>query len=68
VLTLVPAAQMFASGTLLSGHRLILAALPGFIELADLLRRPLWLFAVLLGFAGVQLVLLNQYVHWWFAG
>ena len=66
---LVPVAQMFASGTLLSGHRLILAALPAFVELADLLRtRRLLFFAVLLGFAAVQLYLLNNYVHWRFAG
>jgi len=68
VLTLVPVAQMFASGTLLSGHRLILAALPAFIELADLTRRPVWFLVVLLGFALPQFVLLNHYVHWRFAG
>ena len=68
-LTLVPVAQMFASGTLLSGHRLILAALPAFIELADLLRgRRTLLFATLLGFGFAQLLLLNRYVHWQFAG
>jgi hypothetical protein len=69
VVTLVPVAQMFASGTLLSGHRVILAALPAFVELADLLRarRPLF-FATLLGFAFAQLLLLNRYVHWQFAG
>lgn len=69
VLTLVPVAQMFASGTLLSGHRLILAALPAFIELADLLRgRRTLLLATVLVFGFVQLVLLNRYVHWQFAG
>ncbi len=68
LLVLVPIAQMFASGSLLSAHRLILAALPAFIELADLLRRPLWLFLTLLGFGCIQLVLLNYYVHWQFAG
>jgi hypothetical protein len=69
VLTLVPVAQMFASGTLLSGHRLILAALPAFLELADLLRnRRVLFFATLLGFAFAQFLLLNRYVHWIFAG
>jgi hypothetical protein len=69
VLTLVPVAQMFASGTLLSGHRLILAALPAFLELADLLRnRRALFFATLLGFAFAQFLLLNRYVHWMFAG
>jgi hypothetical protein len=69
VIVLVPVAQMFASGTLLSGHRLILAALPAFIELADLLRtRRALFFATLLGFAFAQLLLLNRYVHWMFAG
>lgn len=69
VATLLPVGQMFASGTLLSGHRLILAALPAFIELADLLRtRQTLLVATLLGFAFAQRLLLNRYVHWQFAG
>jgi hypothetical protein len=68
VLTLVPVAQMFASGTLLSGHRLILAALPAFIELADVLPRRTLFCATVLGFALAQLILLNRYVHWQFAG
>jgi hypothetical protein len=69
VIVLVPVAQMFASGTLLSGHRLILAALPAFIELADLLRtRRSLFFATLLGFAFTQFLLLHRYVHWQFAG
>jgi hypothetical protein len=69
VVSLFPVAQMFASGTLLSGHRLILAALPAFVELADLVRGRRTLgFAILLGFAFAQLVLLNRYVHWQFAG
>ena len=62
---------MFASGTLLSGHRLILAALPGFLELADLPSMhpgARLFFATLLGFAFAQLLLLNRYVHWIFAG
>jgi hypothetical protein len=68
VLTLVPVGQMFASGTLLSGHRLILAALPAFIELADVLSRRVLFFATVLGFVFAQLVLLSRYVHWQFAG
>jgi len=68
VLTLVPVAQMLLSGTLLSAHRVILAAVPGFIELADLLRNRLYFRLVSLGFALAQLVLLNRYVHWLFAG
>ena len=69
MLTLVPVAQMFASGTLLSAHRIVLASLPAFVELADLLRvRRLALAAVLLGFVFAQLVLLNHFVHWRFAG
>ncbi|AMV30290.1 hypothetical protein VT84_38210 [Gemmata sp. SH-PL17] len=68
-LTLVPVAQMFASGTLLSGHRVVLASLPAFIELADLLRSRRLLFAVtLIGFTFAQLVLLNRFIHWQFAG
>lgn len=69
VLALVPVAQMFASGTLLSAHRIVLASLPAFVELADLLRhRRLAFLAVLLGFAFAQRVLLNDFVHWRFAG
>src|SRR5262249_23057643 len=69
VLTLVPVAQMFASGTLLSGHRVVLAALPAFVELADLLRgRRTLVFATLLGCAFAQFLLLHRYVHWQFAG
>jgi hypothetical protein len=68
VIVLVPVAQMLLSGTLLSAHRLVLAGLPAFIELADLLRRRLVLFAVVLGFAFAQFLLLNRYVHWQFAG
>ena len=68
-LTLIPVAQMFASGTLLSGNRVLLAALPAFIELADLLRtRRIFLIVVVAGFAFGQLVLLNRFVHWQFAG
>jgi hypothetical protein len=69
LVTLVPIAQMFASGTLLSAHRVILAALPAFIELADLLRdRRALLGVTLVGFGYAQIVLLNRYIHWQFAG
>lgn len=68
VLTLVPVAQMMASGTFLSGHRLILAALPAFVELADLLRNRRAFALTVAAFALVQLVLLNRYVHWQWAG
>jgi hypothetical protein len=69
LLVLVPITQMFVTGTLLSGHRLVLAGLPAFIELADLLRhRRALFFATLLAFGFAQLLLLNRYVHWQFAG
>jgi hypothetical protein len=68
VLTLVPVAQMMLSGTFYSGHRLILAAVPGFVELADLLRDRRRFLAVAGGFAAFQVVLLDRYVHWVFAG
>jgi hypothetical protein len=68
VLTLVPVAQMVMSGTFLSGHRLILAALPGFIELADVLRTRFYFRLTVVGFVLVQLVLLNRFVHWYWAG
>lgn len=68
LLTLAPIGQMMMSGTLLSGHRLILAALPGFIELADLLRQRTLFRLTIIGFAVVQFLLINRYVHWVFAG
>jgi hypothetical protein len=68
VLTLVPVAQMMLSGTLLSGHRVVLACLPAFIELADLLRNRLAFRVVATGCAIAQFILLNRYVHWLFAG
>jgi hypothetical protein len=68
LVTLLPIAQMAATGTFLSGHRVLLACLPGFIELADLLKNRLayWI-ALALGIV-VQLFLLNNYIHWGFAG
>jgi hypothetical protein len=68
VLTLVPVAQMMLSGTFLSAHRLILAALPGFIELADVLKNRAAFRVTVIACVLVQLVLLNRYVHWMFAG
>jgi hypothetical protein len=56
------------SGTLLSGHRVVLACLPAFIELADLLRNRLAFRVVATGCAIAQFILLNRYVHWLFAG
>lgn len=68
VLTLVPIGQMLLSGTFLSGHRVLLASLPGFIELADVLKNRLAYRLTVGGFVIVQMVLLNRYVHWVFAG
>jgi hypothetical protein len=68
VLTLIPIGQMMLSGTFLSGHRVILAALPGFVELADVLRNRLYFRLTVAAFVLVQLVLLNRYVHWLWAG
>lgn len=68
LLVLVPVAQMMMSGTFLSGHRLVLAAVPAFIELADLLRDGRRLRMVVVAFALFQLVLINRYAHWVFAG
>jgi hypothetical protein len=68
VLTLAPVGQMIMSGTFLSGHRLILAGLSGFIELADLLRNRRVIWLVVAGLAVAQIMLLNRYVHWLSAG
>lgn len=68
IVVLVPVAQMLATGTLLSGARLVLACLPAFVELADVVRRRV-IFVPLVGAsAAVQLVLLDRFVHWVFAG
>jgi Gpi18-like mannosyltransferase len=68
LVTLLPIAQMAATGTFLSGHRVLLACLPGFIELADLLKNRLaFMIAIALSVV-VQLFLLNSYIHWGFAG
>jgi hypothetical protein len=64
----MPVIQMMLSGTFLSGHRVILAALPGFIELAHLLKNRACFGIVVFSFAAAQLILLNRYVHWIFAG
>jgi hypothetical protein len=68
ILTLVPIAQMLMSGTFLSGHRVVLACLPAFIEMADLLKERLAFRVLVIGFAIGQSVLLFRFVHWIFAG
>jgi hypothetical protein len=68
ILVLVPVAQMLATGTLLSGSRLVLACLPAFVELAPLVRARVLFVAVVGAFAAVQVVLLDRFVHWVFAG
>jgi hypothetical protein len=68
VLTLVPIGQMLMSGSLLSANRLVLASLPAFIELADLLKSRVWFRITVAGFAVAQLVLVNRFVHWQWAG
>jgi hypothetical protein len=68
LVTLLPIAQMAATGTFLSGHRVLLACLPGFIELADLLKNRLAYWTTTVLFAVIQLFLLNSYIHWGFAG
>jgi len=68
ILTLVPIGQMMITGTFLSGHRIVLAGLPAFIEMADLLRHRLLFKIAIVVFACIQFALLNRYVHWEFAG
>ena len=68
LVTLLPIAQMAATGTFLSGHRVLLACLPGHRVLADLLKNRLaYMIAIALSVV-VQLFLLNNYIHWGFAG
>jgi len=68
LVTLLPIAQMAATGTFLSGHRLLLASLPAFIELADVLRNRMAYWTAVTLSAVVQLFLLSSYIHWGFAG
>jgi hypothetical protein len=65
---LLPILQMTSTGTFLSGHRVLLACLPGFIELADLLRNRMAFLTTVTLSAVVQLFLLDAYIHWGFAG
>jgi hypothetical protein len=68
IVTLVPIAQMMMSGTFLSGHRLVLAALPAFVEMAELLRNRLLFQVVVVVFAFIQFFLLNRFIHWQLSG
>ena len=68
LVTLLPIAQMAATGTFLSGHRVLLACLPGFIELGDILKNRLAYWITIALFAVIQLFLLSNYLHWVFAG
>lgn len=68
VVTLAPIVLLVASGSLLSSQRVVLACLPGFFELADLIRRPVAVRAVVAGSAAVQAYYLCGYVHWQFIG
>lgn len=68
ILTLVPIGQMMMSGSFMSGHRVVLAALPAFIELADLLHNRLSFAIATAAFLYLQLFLINVYVHGQFAG
>jgi hypothetical protein len=67
-LTLLPLAPGLMSGSLLSASRLLLTSLPAFIELGDLLRNRTYFRVTVIASAIGQLVLLNRYVHWMWAG
>jgi Gpi18-like mannosyltransferase len=68
LVALLPAVQLASTGTFLSGHRVMLAALPAFVELASLVRNRMAFAALVAAFALVQLVLVKTYVLWGFAG
>lgn len=68
LVVLLPIAQMAATGTFLSGHRLLLASVPAFIELADVLKNRLAYWVTVTLSAVVQFMLMNSYIHWGFAG
>jgi len=68
LVTLLPIAQMASTGTFLSGHRLLLASLPAFIELAEILKNRIAYWTTITLSAVVQYFLLNAYIHWGFAG
>jgi hypothetical protein len=68
LVVLLPIAQMAATGTFLSGHRLLLASVPAFIELADVLKNRLVYWVTVTLSAVVQFMLIHSYIHWGFAG
>lgn len=68
LLALAPIGQMMMSGSFMSGHRVVLAALPAFIELADLLRNRLSFTIAAAAFIYLQLFFMNIYVRGQFAG
>lgn len=68
IVTLVPIAQLVMSGSFLSTHRLLLAGLPAFIEMAELMRNRLVFRVFVTVFVCLQFVLLNRFAHWRFAG
>ena len=67
-LVLVPILQGLATGSFMSMNRIVLAAFPAFIDLAELLRPRLvfaiWLGAMLLA----QVKLIDLFVNWTFVG
>jgi hypothetical protein len=68
MLTLFPIILLLSTGSVLSGQRVVLVCLPGFVELADLLKTRLLFRTAAAAFAGLQLFNAWQYAHWQFAG
>jgi hypothetical protein len=68
LVALLPAVQLASTGTFLSGHRVMLAALPAFVELASVIRNRMAFAALVAVFGLVQLLLVKSYVLWGFAG
>jgi hypothetical protein len=67
-LVLVPVLQGLATGTYLSMNRIVLAAFPGFLDLAELLRPRLLFVVWLAAFAFAQAEMIEQFVNWQFLG
>jgi hypothetical protein len=67
-LILMPVVQGMTTGTTLSMGRIVLAAFPAFIDLAELLRPRLAFSAWMIASLIVQAMLIDRFVNWVFLG
>ena len=67
-LVLVPILQGLATGTMLSINRIVLAAFPAFVDLAELLGSRLSFWGWMVVGILVQATLIDRFVNWVFIG